>query len=216
MLPISRLISSKNQQFFTRNPKSEHSLNQPLNNLPMKTDQIPVALYRQFPTASPLLLKGLISIFLILLLAGNGFVVAQQTIILGGEMDVMMHDPVTISDGCEGYLSFGSGGTIMKSENFVIIKRGTYEYSLKLFVMPDGISATAYSEGGEIFNLNDELIFINSNSERAAFIFNSASEVNLEKKSMDATFPLDIERLKWLASAPITTVFIKNNIKNQC
>ncbi len=116
----------------------------------MKTDQIPPALHRQFPTASLLLSKGLISAFLILLLAGNGFVVAQEAITPIGEMDMMMDDPVTITDGCEGYISLGSGGSIMESKNFVIIKRGTYEYSLKFFVMPDGISVTAYSEGGEI------------------------------------------------------------------
>lgn len=181
----------------------------------MKTDQIPLALHRQFSTVSLLLFKGLISTFLILLMAGNGLVVAQQTVIPIGELGLMMNDQMTISDGCEGYISPGSGGSIMESQNFMIIKRGTYEYSLKFFVKPDGISVTAYSEGGEIFNVGDELIFINSKSERAAFIFNSASAVNLEKKSMDATFPLGMEQLKWLASAPMTTVFIKNNIKNQ-
>ncbi len=130
-------------------------------------------------------------------------------------MDVMMHDPMTISDGCEGYISKGGGGSILESVNFVVIKRQTYEYSLKFFVNPDGIIGTAYSEGGEVFNLNDELIFINSKNERASFRFQSAAAVSPETNSMNASFALNMEQLKWMASATITTAFIKNNIKNQ-
>jgi hypothetical protein len=110
------------------------------------------------------------------------------------------------------------GGTqLLKTIPEVIIVRGTYTYSVDFRNERNGIFARVYSKGGEIFNQNDELIFIDDKNTRRSFRFVEMGEMSTDggTPAHQNTLALDLASMQWFAENVMTTVFIKNNVKNQ-
>ena len=120
--------------------------------------------------------------------------------------------PMTISDGCEEYISVSGTNSVMESKKFILVERGMYTYQLKIVMNPDGALGTIYSEKGERFNPDDELVFINSQNARIALRLNAVT--SKEDQSI-ATFPINEESVKWFGAYPATVIYLKNNVKNQ-
>ncbi len=119
---------------------------------------------------------------------------------------------MTISDGCEQYISVSGTNSIMESKKFIIVQRGTYSYELKFAMYEQGVLGTIYSNQGERFNPGDELVFVNSENQRVALTLGGVE--NTETQSI-ATFPLDADMIKWLAASPIQVLYLKNNVRLQ-
>lgn len=177
----------------------------------MKTTQNCLALRQLLFPPSPVIFKILKSIFAVLVLSGSGFVLAQGTSsIISIGFDGQFNEPMTISDGCEQYITVSGPNYDLVSKKLVVIKRGTYQYLLKVVVNSQGALGTFYSEGGEVFHVNDELIFITLGNARMSVRFIGVSEDGLA-----ASLPLNTELIERMATDPVTTIFIKNNVKNQ-
>ncbi len=128
------------------------------------------------------------------------------------DVELLSSQPMTISDGCEQYISVSGTNSIMESKKFLIIERGSYQYLLKIVMNPEGALGTIYSIRGELFNPNDELVFVNSQNSRIALRLDA---VNKADDQYEATFPLNAEAVKWLGADPVTVVYLKNNVKSQ-
>ncbi len=128
------------------------------------------------------------------------------------DVELLSTQPMTISDGCEQYISVSGTNSIMESKQFIIVKRGTYSYELKIAMHEQGAAGTIYSNLGERYNAGDELVFVNSENQRVSLRLGTVE--NTETQSI-ATFPLDADMIKWLAAAPMQVLYLKNNVKNQ-
>lgn len=128
------------------------------------------------------------------------------------DVELLSTQPMTISDGCEEYISVSGTNSIMESKQFIIVMRGTYSYELKIALYEQGALGTIYSNQGERFNAADELVFVNSENQRVALRLGAVE--NTETQSI-ATFPLDADMIKWLAAAPMQVLYLKNNVRMQ-
>ena len=109
------------------------------------------------------------------------------------------------SQNCEGKIIEDKvvGGTqLLKAVPEVIIVRGTYTYSLDFRNERNGLFARVYSKGGEIFNQNDELIFIDEKSTRRSFRFVEMGEMAKEGSTPthQNTLALDLSAMQWKKS----------------
>jgi hypothetical protein len=179
----------------------------------MKTIQIFPAPVRQPNSTSTLISKSLKALVIVLLVAGSGFAFGQSTSNIIGRLDFFpeqFFDPITISDGCEAYISVSGPNSDIVSKKITVIKRGTYQYQLKVVVNSLGAWGTFYSEGGEKFNVNDELILITTSNLRVRLRF-----LEVTPDGVEGSFAMNTELLEKMSKDPVTTLFIKNNVKNQ-
>lgn len=106
---------------------------------------------------------------------------------------------------------------VLKTNPQTVVVRGTYTYSLDLRNDNNGIVARVYSKGGELFNQNDELIFIDDQQNRRSYRFVEMGEMSKDGGSPvhQNTLQLDLSAIEWFSTSMMSIIFIKNNVKNQ-
>ncbi|MEK7254593.1 MAG: hypothetical protein AAB316_07610, partial [Bacteroidota bacterium] len=109
------------------------------------------------------------------------------------------------------------GAHILKTAAQTFVVRGNYTYSMDFRNDEAGIVAKVYSKAGELFNQNDELIFVDMNGTRRSYRFIEMGEMVKEGGTPihQNTMKLDLAAIEWFAGSIIREIFIKNNVKNQ-
>ncbi len=97
---------------------------------------------------------------------------------------------------------------LLRSSPQTIVVRGTYTYSIDLRNDNAGIVARVYSKGGELFNQNDELIFIDVNNARHSYRFIQMGEMLRDGGAPvhQNTLRLDLAAIEWFANNQIATI----------
>ena len=99
----------------------------------------------------------------------------------------------------------------------MLVVRGNYSYSIELSNDTRGVTAKMFSKGGEEFNQNDEIIFMDFNQIRKSYRFMEMGELSQDagKPVHSNSLQLDLAAIEWLSGNDITTIYIKNNVSNQ-
>ncbi|MFK7936094.1 MAG: hypothetical protein AB8G22_21450 [Saprospiraceae bacterium] len=105
----------------------------------------------------------------------------------------------------------------LQTEVQTLVVRGNYSYSLELMSGAKGVIAKVYSKSGVEFNQGDEIIFMDANRTRRSYRFINMGELKREGATPVHinTLQMDLAAVKWFATNPINTIYIKNNISNQ-
>ncbi|MEZ4959080.1 MAG: hypothetical protein R2830_04620 [Saprospiraceae bacterium] len=123
---------------------------------------------------------------------------------------LMPAEAMTISDGCEEFISVTGDKTVVESKKISVVKREGLQYGIKFTRAANGVTGTIYSVGGELFQPGDELLVLTATRDKLMFAYQSVSDDHRA-----ATFPLAETELKKWATADLETVFLKDNGKNQ-
>ena len=109
------------------------------------------------------------------------------------------------------------GVQVLSTNPQTIVVRGTYTYSIDFRIENSSIVSKVYSKGGELFNQNDELIFIDDNKNRRSYRFVEMGEMIRDGGTPvhQNTLEIDLAALDWFAQNDMEVIFIKNNVKNQ-
>ena len=106
---------------------------------------------------------------------------------------------------------------VLKTKSQTLIQRGNYTYTIELINDKRGIVAKVYSYSGVKFNKGDELIFMDKSKNRilCSFIGTGENATEGEASVHYNILNLDAKMIDWFSTNTITTVYIKNNIKNE-
>ena len=109
------------------------------------------------------------------------------------------------------------GAQVLQSNPQTIVVRGTYTYSIDFRIENNGLVSKVYSKGGELFNQNDELVFIDEMKNRRSYRFIEMGEMVRDGGTPvhQNTLDIDVAALEWFAQNKMVVIFIKNNVKNQ-
>lgn len=110
---------------------------------------------------------------------------------------------------CEELFKVNQETGNLESVKCLLIKRGSYQYLVSFTKNADGIIGTLYSEGGVLLQIKDEIIFVNTDNQRAKFTIES-----VHSAGSSCYFFVDEDALGWLASANMQTIYLKDNQKN--
>ncbi len=109
------------------------------------------------------------------------------------------------------------GIQLLTTQQFTLIIRGTYSYSIEFINDELGITAKMFSKGGVQFNRDDEIIFMDANRNRKSYRFINMNVIEKQGNTPvhQNILQLDLAAIKWFANASIHTFYIKNNTSNQ-
>ncbi len=106
------------------------------------------------------------------------------------------------------------GNQKIETIKLTLIERGDYKYLITFMVEGSNVRAIFYSENGVALHKNDEIIFMDNTRQRRAFKFIGKGKKS-EKSIRHNMLQMDYSAVTWMASHPIITIYIKNNLENR-
>ena len=110
-----------------------------------------------------------------------------------------------------------AGTHLLRTAPETVVVRGNYSYSIEFSNEVKGVVGVVYSKGGEVFNQDDEIIFMDGSGTRKSYRFIEMGEMTRQSGTPvhKNVLQLDLAAINWFSKAQINTLYIKNNISNQ-
>ena len=103
----------------------------------------------------------------------------------------------------------------LKTISLTLVKRGNYSYAIEFINDQSLLVAKINSHSGVKFNKGDQVIFMNDSKTRVAVNFIGKSKSKNENQAHYNFLGIDKKLIDWLSTNIITTIYIKDNIKNE-
>jgi hypothetical protein len=109
------------------------------------------------------------------------------------------------------------GIQLLQTKRQMLIERGNYKYAIEFIHDERGLLAKVYSINGVSLKKGDEVFFMSNSKDRVAFRFIEKGKASTIE-GVNANYnvlKLDSQIIHWFATAQMTTVYIKDNTKNE-
>jgi hypothetical protein len=117
---------------------------------------------------------------------------------------------ITMSDGCEAYVTLAGDPATIKSKDILLVKRPKYQYWLQIEKKAAITTAHLRSMNGEKFQLGDELMAFNASNKKLHFKYSDISGDGLT-----ASFALDENSIQQMAAVPLEYLILKSTTSNK-